>query len=415
MEMRMQSAHANRSPAAQANGDAQQSAAPFRFLDHVALRTLLSPFSEEEFRTQYWERKPLVISRNNPGYYGDLFTLEDFDETIMRAPHYVKVAEATQNKTARHHGTSAKSRERVLADMREGSTLVLDGVQQSNPNLGLMCRELSKELGYGFQTNLYLTPPNGKGFTPHWDNHDVFVLQVVGSKHWKVENERRLLPEKEAVTPEEDRAFKGEVTSFTLEQGDMVYIPRGFLHAAECGSESSLHITAGIYPSEWCDLLVAIVNAATRQDEKLRAFLPMGFLSTGREEVADRVMAALRGMIDREFLQQVVDMYRNDIVKGFPLDVSGQVTSFFRPAPLTLDDQVRPRAGTVYTINTAADSVSIYVGARTVTFPGFFGAALDFALKTPRYAVRDLPGDLEDEEKLAFAERVMQEGLIVRK
>ena len=141
----------------------------------------------------------------------------------------------------------------------------------------------------------------------------------------------------------------------------------------------------------------------------------MGFLSKGRDEIAGRAMEALRGMLDREFLEQVVDLYRNDIVKGFPLDVSGQVASFFRPASLMLDDQAGPRAGTVYTINTAADSVSVYVGARTITFPDFFGEALDFALKTPRYAIRDLPGELEDEERLAFAERVMQEGLIVRK
>jgi ribosomal protein L16 Arg81 hydroxylase len=413
METRMQSANANRTLASQ--GEALASAAPFRFLDHVALRTLLSPVSEAEFRAQYWERKPLIIGRKNPGYYGDLFTLEDFDETVTRAPSYIKTAEATANKNIRHHGAGAKSRERVLADMREGSTLVLDSVQQGDPNLGLMCRELSKELGYNFQTNLYLTPPNGKGFTPHWDNHDVFVLQVVGSKHWKVENERRLLPEKEAVTPNEERVFQGEVTSFTLEQGDMVYIPRGFLHAAECGSESSLHITAGIYPPEWADLLVAIVNAAARRDEKLRTYLPMGFLNKGREEISSRAMEALRGMLDRDFLEQAVDLYRNDIVKGFPLDVSGQISSFFQPAPLTLDDQAGPRAGTVYTINTAAESVSIYVGARTITFPDFFGEALDFALKTPCYAVRDLPGELEDEERLAFAERLMQEGLIVRK
>ncbi len=411
----MQSANVNCTLASQANGDALQPAKPMRFLDNVALQTLISPMSEEEFRAQYWDLKPLVISRKNPGYYGDLFTLEDFDETITRAPSYVKVAEATANKNARHHGTSAKSRERMLADMREGATLVLDGVQQGEPKLNLMCRELSKELGYNFQTNLYLTPPNGKGFTPHYDNHDVFVLQVLGSKHWKVENERRLLPEKDANTPDEDRVFRGAVTSFTLEQGDMVYVPRGFLHAAECGPESSLHITLGAYPPEWADFLVAIVNAAARRDSNLRMALPMRFLSNGREELASQALEALRGMLDREFLEKVVDLYRNDIVKGFPLDVSGQIASFFRPAPLTLDDQVGPRAGTVYTINTAPESVSVYIGARTITFPDFFGEALDFALKTPRYSIRDLPGELEDEERLAFAERVMQEGLIVRK
>ena len=61
------------------------------------------------------------------------------------------------------------------------------------------------------------------------------------------------------------------------------------------------------------------------------------------------------------------------------------------------------------------DAVSLNVGTRTITFPGFFGEALDFALTNPGYAIRELPGGLEDELKLVFIERLMQEALIVRK
>src|SRR5690349_4237519 len=33
---------------------------------------LLSPITQEEFFSQYWEKKPLFISRKNKDYYGDL-------------------------------------------------------------------------------------------------------------------------------------------------------------------------------------------------------------------------------------------------------------------------------------------------------------------------------------------------------
>jgi hypothetical protein len=60
------------------------------------------------------------------------------------------------------------------------------------------------------------------------------------------------------------------------------------------------------------------------------------------------------------------------------------------------------------------EAVTLKVGTRAITFPDFFGEALKFALATPSFAIRDLPGDLEDDERLIFIERLMQEALIVR-
>ena len=31
-----------------------------------------------------------------------------------------------------------------------------------------------------------MTPPQNQGFSAHYDTHDVFVLQVAGSKRWVV-------------------------------------------------------------------------------------------------------------------------------------------------------------------------------------------------------------------------------------
>jgi len=167
-----------------------------RFLENLTLASLLAPVSETEFRERYWEQQPLVVDRGDPDYYDDLFTLRDFDDAITRSPDYVKLANAATKKNVSYRPSSAEGMEAVLNDMRSGGTLVLDQLHHREPKLNLLCRALGPEFGHRFQTNLYLTPPNGKGFTPHWDNHDVFILQVVGSKHWKIEKERRLFPEK---------------------------------------------------------------------------------------------------------------------------------------------------------------------------------------------------------------------------
>jgi len=385
------------------------------FLENLSLGSLVAPVAEAEFRTRYWEQKPLIVHRDDRNYYGDLFTLRDFDDAMTRAPSYVKIANEAIKKHGQYKSNTARGLDGVLADMRDGSTLVLDQWHHREPKLGLLCRSLAQEVGHAFQTNLYLTPPNGKGFPPHWDNHDVFVLQVLGSKRWKIEKERRAFPDRKDVIEKEGRELRGELYDFTLMQGDVIYIPRGFVHAAECGSEHSLHITLGVTSFFWSDLLHTLIKAAILRDQSLRAAMPLGFLHGDRQTLVNRMVTAMRDASDESFIGSVVDQYRDELVGKFPLDVSGQIEEFFQPTSLALDDVVGPRRGIVYRMHVADDSVRLTFGGRSIVFLDIFREALEFTFKTQAFAIRDLPGDLADEEKVVFIERLVQEGLVVRK
>src|SRR5258705_1871215 len=121
-----QSAAASRASAGIDAGTEGRSAITCRFLDKLTLATLLAPVTEEQFRMRYWEQLPWMVSRNNPDFYGDLLTLQDFDREIASSPAYVKTAEAKSKKNVRNEGETASGLERTLADMRGGATLVLD-------------------------------------------------------------------------------------------------------------------------------------------------------------------------------------------------------------------------------------------------------------------------------------------------
>jgi hypothetical protein len=386
-----------------------------RFLESLSLATLIAPISDETFRSLYWEHQPLIIHRKNPEYYGDLFTLQDFDEAILRSPDYLKLANAATNKNAAYKGAVTEGLEAALADMRAGGTLVLDQLHRHEPKLAQLCRVLASQTGQRFQTNLYLTPPNGRGFTPHWDNHDVFILQVVGSKHWKIEKQLRKYPSKDEPMGDEGRELRGDLHVFTLEQGDVVYIPRGFVHAAECGAEPSLHITLGIVGDHWDDLVYAAVRAAILQNEQLRHPLPLGFNRPPHDALIGRLKGVFRELADPVFLRGVVDQFLDEIVRRYPLDVSNQVTEFLAPRPLGLDDVVAARPGIVFRMHVAADSVRINYGGRSLVFPYFFREALEFSLHCPGFAIRDLPGDLQEQERIVFIERLLEEGLVIRR
>src|SRR6185312_4161003 len=214
---------------------------------------------------------------------------------------------------------------------------------------------------------------------------------------------------------DEGRELRGDVHSFRLEQGDLIYIPRGFVHAAECGAEPSLHITLGVTGMFWEDLMGAAVRAAVLQDEQLRAYLPLGFNSSPAEALVSRMKGIFRQMADEGFLQGVVDQYLDELVPQHDMEISGQILDHFQPKPLALADRVGARRGAVLRIHAADDTVRVNYGARTITFAAFFREALEFALHEPEFVISDIPGELQDQEKLVFVERLLEEGLLVRK
>ena len=75
---------------------------------------------------------------------------------------------------------------KVYQLFQEGSTIALAFLDTVVPALTLFCRTLENELCHPCQTNVYLTPPGAQGAKPHYDTHDVFVLQVEGSKKWTI-------------------------------------------------------------------------------------------------------------------------------------------------------------------------------------------------------------------------------------
>jgi len=380
-----------------------------RFLDTLTLRSLLAPVSEEDFRANHWEKKPLIIRRQNPDFYADLFTLRDFEEAIMRSPTLLMTANEAKRKTS----TKVLGLEKLLADMRDGDTLVLPQLDHHDPNLGRLCRQLSAELGHPSHTNLYLAPAHAKGFTPHWDHQEAFILQLWGSKQWKIERERRSFWTG-SDERDEDLDLRDDHDSVTLEQGDLIYIPRGFVHAVESRSEPSLHITLEVLTIRLETLVHVIITAARRRDTSLAMALPLGFVKGGRDEVVRRATAAIR-RIDEAFVSAVVDQYLDELVGKYPLDISGQVVDFYQPTPLQLEDVVGPRPGVVYRMRAGKDHVRVNVGTRSILFPTLFRDALVFALETPVYRVAEIPGELQDDEKIAFITRLMEEGLTVRK
>src|SRR3546814_3093203 len=123
-------------------------------------------------------------------------------------------------------------------DCAAGFTIILNGLERYVGAVAELARGLEVELNFETQVNAYITPPGSQGFLPHYDDHDVIILQIQGSKRWHIYEQEGDVPSSELQQRE---IFVGEglspATQLILTAGDVLYVPRGRIHAAETRSE----------------------------------------------------------------------------------------------------------------------------------------------------------------------------------
>ncbi|HKV28349.1 MAG TPA: cupin domain-containing protein, partial [Candidatus Acidoferrales bacterium] len=388
-----------------------------------SLEWLIDPVSKEAFFESYWEKQTLVVKRNRPNYFNSLLSLDEVDRvltTLDRRYPDITLKNAKSEITSDDYtvGGDVLDVAKVYQLFGEGSTITLAFLDTVVPSLTSFCRTLEGELSFPFQANIYMTPPGAQGAKPHYDTHDVFVLQVAGSKKWSIYGTPVELP-----LPEQDFDSaiheQGATTlEFELQVGDVAYIPRGIVHDARSTDVVSLHITAGVLRYTWTDLLLEFVASAALNDPAFRKSLPPGF---ARPEF-DRAQAreTLRGLLQKissrtDFdaaLGASFDYFVDRLMAVSPPPLRGQMAQLAGLERLTVDTVVGARPGVIARVQANGESATVECYGRKITFPSHAHKAVQFALTHAKFIARELPGDLDEAGKLALVRRLIREGLV---
>ena len=162
----------------------------------------------------------------------------------------------------------------VRSDFANGYTIVLDDVEQYVRPIASLAHGIEVELNFATKVNAYVTPPESQGFVAHYDGHDVLILQIQGSKIWHLYDGADVPPHQLRRAEKWVAAGLPSPTDLRLEVGDVLYLPRGRVHAAEATSEPSVHLTVGIHAPTALTFAVAALNSLSFSDDRLNARLP---------------------------------------------------------------------------------------------------------------------------------------------
>lgn len=193
---------------------------------------LLGGLTARQFLRRHWQKKPLLIRQALPGFTGPLA-----HAAVLRLATNADIESRLVSREAGRwqliHGPFARS---MLAALPERNwTLLIQGLNTVNVEADALLHRFDF-IPHARQDDVmvsYAVPGGGVG--PHLDSYDVFLLQGAGRRRWR-------------IGPAADARFKPGLPlkilrnfrpdqEWTLEPGDMLYLPPGTAHEGVAETE----------------------------------------------------------------------------------------------------------------------------------------------------------------------------------
>jgi len=383
----------------------------------------------DSFAAEFWGRAPLLTrAAELGGDFTDLLDAAAVDELVssrgLRTPFLRMAKDGTVLPAAgftRGGGAGASindqaADDKVLAALADGATLVLQALHRTWPPLVEFGSSLAAELGHPVQINAYITPSQNQGFAPHYDVHDVFVLQVAGRKQWTIHEP--VVPSPLDNQPWESvraqvaaRAAEPPLLDEVLSPGDALYLPRGTIHSAIAQGETSIHLTVGVHPVSRYQLVRHLLDLA-QDDPALRASLPMGVDASDPAVLAPllaETVAALHARLDAIGAADVASRVGASLMRRTRPSPVGPLAQLAAADALRSDTVLRLRPGLRLRVE---DGTRLVLLDRTITLPSVAADAVKTIIGGARFTPAELPG-LDAAEQLTVARRLLREAVIV--
>ena len=190
------------------------------------------------FMKRHWQRKPLLIRQAFPGFQPLLDRTALFELAAREGVESRLVIQ--QNKTPKKGSSGAKGSAGWLLKHGPFARRALPPLNQPGWSLLVQGVDLHCDAAHDLLNRFRFGPDarlddlmisyasDGGGVGPHFDSYDVFLLQALGTRRWRIGRQKN--PElQEGVPLKILTNFEPELT-YDLEPGDMLYLPPGYAH-----------------------------------------------------------------------------------------------------------------------------------------------------------------------------------------
>ena len=397
------------------------------------LSNLISPFAPEAFFAEYWERQPLYVPRDAPGYFADLYDVADIEESLVvgardlerfalvkagapQAPlnEYVVSSPAIRWKSSGKGPVAHIDPRKVAALLERGYTLVINDAALLSARLQRTCNRLQRDLGAYVGANVYFTPAGNQGLDVHHDTHDTLTIQVEGSKTWRIYEPLIELP------LESQQLHRGtEMPPLTLHRevtlgaGETLYLPRGYAHEAVATEGRALHVTFALAPLRVIDLLHESLDVLASADAGLRRSLPPGWLhDPGFAERFASAYGARLAALEGNTVGRAAHAALTEVFAASRGDAHAAFDRLTGNAALDADAVLCMNEGLAFFVRERADGVDVFLPGKLLGLSKTCLPALERAQSGPvRYA--ELAPELAPHDRDLFVRTLLREGILL--
>lgn len=284
----------------------------------ATLEELVAPLAKSDFLSLLRERKLTHLRGPDSDRFKLLLNWESLLETIARGEYPRGLADfrlvkesvniraeqwLTKNKADKSNIVDIAKVEGFLAD---GYSLVVTPIQPYIPSLTALCENIASQLSEQIKVGVVVTTGSGGAFKLHYDPEDLIILQVEGTKRWRIYGPavpNPVIGMPKPPPPAETAPIFDEV----LQPGDLLFLPAGNWHHCENGPGRSLHLGIFCIPPT-CLQVVRTLFAQLVHDEMFR--IPLTRFEDGSElakledDAKDRLIEKVRQLKLNEFLSE---------------------------------------------------------------------------------------------------------------
>ena len=184
---------------------------------------LLGGLTARQFLSEYWQKKPLLVRGALPGFTGLLSRDEMLDLSCQEDVESRFVSQA--GGWTIDHGPFSRA---ALRRKAKPWTVLVQGLNMLLPQADEMMRRFSFIPHARLDDLMVSYATDGGGVGPHFDSYDVFLLQGIGKRRWRIGNQTdQTLIEGLPIRILKD--FR-PVHDWVLEPGDLLYLPPEWAH-----------------------------------------------------------------------------------------------------------------------------------------------------------------------------------------
>lgn len=381
------------------------------------LEYILSPITNEAFVKEYWDRKPFYIQRRNPHYYDAILTLAQIDNYLSR--NDIRFPSIRIAKNGKNIPTSLVSKflsigqystdelidsDKLFTQLNEGATIFLQLMHTGINSLSDFVSQLEKQLKFKVETHLFLTPKNSQGLLAHYDTTSAFIMQIFGTKTWSVYEPTIELPLLNDTFDNTKHRQTHKIFEITLQPGDVIFIPKGFVHEAMTNNDTSLHITTVLCSTTWLDVFTILVdNLKSKRRFREASIVSMNpidelaSLKKTAREISEEHYS--QTMLQQSFTTQIIDN-KNRIFDYLNLSIIDQSTKLM----------IRPFISFNILLDEKTATVQFY--NKRISFPAFTSDALNYIATNHEFIVKDISSLLDDKSKIVLTRKLIKEGFL---